>query len=92
MKELFVKYGFNIVYDTDLGRPLANGFYFTISYPGYSGWELVEELLPYGISAITLDITGSERKEGLRACVSQVRMEQIPVLEERLKIFYENHK
>jgi aspartate/methionine/tyrosine aminotransferase len=92
MKELFVKYGFNIVYDTDLGRPLANGFYFTISYPGYSGGELVEELLPYGISAITLDITGSERKEGLRACVSQVRMEQIPVLEERLKIFYENHK
>lgn len=92
MKELFVKYGFNIVYDTDLGRPLANGFYFTISYPGYTGGELVEELLPYGISAITLDITGSERKEGLRACVSQVRMEQIPVLEERLKIFYENHK
>lgn len=92
MKELFVKYGFNIVYDTDLGRPLANGFYFTISYPGYTGGELVEELLPYGISAITLDITGSERKEGLRACVSQVKMEQIPVLEERLKIFYENHK
>ncbi len=63
---------FKIVYDRDLDEPLADGFYFTISYPGMTGEYLIEELLHYGISAISLDITGSERNEGLRACVSLV--------------------
>ena len=72
IKDLYLSSGFNIVYDRDLDEPLADGFYFTISYPGMSGKELLEELLYYGISAITLDITGSDRHEGLRACVSQV--------------------
>lgn len=87
MKELFTANGFRIVYDKDLDEPLADGFYFTISYPGFSGGELLEKLLYYGISAITLDITGSERTEGLRACVSMVSREQFPDLEERLKVF-----
>ena len=46
-----------------------------------------KNLLYYGISAITLDITGSDRTEGLRACVSQVNPELFPLLEERLKLF-----
>jgi len=87
MKELFTSNGFRIVYDKDLDEPLADGFYFTISYPGFTGGELLERLLYYGISAITLDITGSERTEGLRACVSLVSREQFPDLEERLKAF-----
>jgi aspartate/methionine/tyrosine aminotransferase len=91
MKEIFQKYGFRIVYDKDIDQPLADGFYFTISYPGYTGPELVEELLFYGISAISLEITGSTRKEGLRACVSQVRRDQFRILEERLKIFRMNN-
>jgi len=91
MKMLFQKYGFRIVYDMDLDEPIADGFYFTLSYPGFEGTQLVEELLYYGISAISLEITGSSRKEGLRACVSQVRRDQFPVLEERLKRFSENH-
>jgi len=91
MKDLFQKYGFRIVYDMDLDEPIADGFYFTISYPGFDGFQLVEELLYYGISAISLEITGSMRKEGLRACVSQVRREQFPVLEERLKRFNADH-
>lgn len=37
MKKLFQKYGFSLVYDTDVDAPLADGFYFTISYPGFSG-------------------------------------------------------
>jgi hypothetical protein len=61
MKELFTRFGFQIVYDRDEDAPLADGFYFTISYPGFSGSALLEELLYYGISAIALDITGSER-------------------------------
>jgi aspartate/methionine/tyrosine aminotransferase len=91
MKALFQKYGFKIVYDMDLDEPIADGFYFTLSYPGFEGSQLVEELLYYGISAISLEITGSSRKEGLRACVSQVRRDQFPVLEERLRLFSENH-
>ncbi|MDR2848825.1 MAG: pyridoxal phosphate-dependent aminotransferase [Bacteroidales bacterium] len=91
MKELFTRYGFRIVYDKDEDKPLADGFYFTISYPGFSGSELIEELLYYGISAITLDITGSERSEGLRACVSQTQPTQFPDLEVRLKAFQNDH-
>ena len=91
MKTMFQKYGFRIVYDMDLDEPIADGFYFTLSYPGFEGSQLVEELLYYGISAISLEITGSSRIEGLRACVSQVRREQFDELEERLKCFSENH-
>lgn len=92
MKKLFIRYGFRIVYDRDLDVPVGDGFYFTISYPGYSGAALLDELIKYGISAITLDITGSTRTEGLRACVSQFRLEQLPVLEERLALFLRDHK
>lgn len=88
MKELFTRYGFNIIYDKDMDEPLADGFYFTIGYPGMKGGELIEKLLYYGISAITLSSTGSEHVDGLRACVSQVRMSQMPKLEERLKKFH----
>lgn len=91
MKEMFVKYGFKIVYDMDEGQPLADGFYFTISYPGLMSGELLKEFLYYGISAISLDITGSEHKEGLRACVSFVKREQFPVLDSRLRVFAANH-
>ena len=91
MKKLFTSYGFKIVYDMDIDKPVADGFYFTISYPGFSGVELINTLLYYGISAISLDITGSERTEGLRACVSLVSKEQFPELEYRLKIFHEDH-
>ncbi len=91
MKELFLKHGFRIVYDMDIDRPLADGFYFTISYPGFSGAELLKELLYFGISAITLENTGSERKEGLRACVSQVSMDRMPLLEKRLELFRKGH-
>lgn len=91
MKKLFTDSGFRIVYEKDMDEPIADGFYFTISYPGFSGVDLVEELLYFGISAISLDITGSERSEGLRACVSQVSREQFPDLEKRLKAFRTSH-
>jgi len=91
IKDLYLSSGFNLVYDRDLDEPLADGFYFTISYNGMSGKELLEELLYYGISAITLDITGSDRHEGLRVCVSQVSRDQFKVLEYRLKRFMDDH-
>jgi aspartate/methionine/tyrosine aminotransferase len=92
MKKLFTDNGFHIVYDQDEGVPIADGFYFTLAYPGFTGEQLLEELLYYGISAIALCITGSKRLEGIRACVSLVRREQFPALEYRLKKFHEQHK
>lgn len=91
MKKLFIDNGFKLVYDMDEDKPLADGFYFTISYPGFSGEDLIDELMFYGISAISLLITGSERIEGLRACVSQVQRTQFEDLENRLKKFHQDH-
>jgi len=91
MKKLFTNNGFKIVYDKDEDEPLADGFYFTISYLGLEGDELIEELIYYGISAISLKITGSERSEGIRACVSQTSKNQFDDLEFRLKKFNEHH-
>ncbi len=90
MKKLFTENGFYIVYDKDVDKPIADGFYFTLHYPGMSTNELLEKLLYYGISAISLKIAGSQR-EGLRACVSQVLPSQFPVLEQRLKQFHKDH-
>jgi aspartate/methionine/tyrosine aminotransferase len=92
MKSLFVNNGFFIAYDKDLEEPLADGFYFTIAYPGLTSSELLEELLYYGISAISLDITGSKRNDSLRACVSHVGREQFVDLELRLKSFRKDHQ
>jgi aspartate/methionine/tyrosine aminotransferase len=91
MKKMFLENGFSIVYDSDGDQPIADGFYFTVAYPGLSGEQLLEEFLYYGISAISLAITGSSRNEGLRACVSLVHENQFPDLEFRLKEFRKNH-
>ncbi|MBS4061848.1 MAG: pyridoxal phosphate-dependent aminotransferase [Bacteroidetes bacterium] len=91
MKKLFIENGFRIVYDMDEDKPIADGFYFTYSYPGFTGVELLEEMLYYGISAISLDITGSERHEGIRACTSLIRRSQFGDLEARLKQFHDDH-
>ena len=86
MKKLFVENGFEIVYKTDMDQPIADGFYFTLAYPGMTGNQLVENLLYYGISAIALDNTGSD-EEGIRACVSFVQPAQFDQLENRLQLF-----
>lgn len=91
MKKLFLENGFNITYDKDEDQPVADGFYFTVSYKDMPAGELLHELLYYGISAITLLGTGS-KKEGLRACVAPVLVEQFGDLEERLIKFNEGHK
>lgn len=87
LKKIFTTYGFKIVYDHDLDEPIADGFYFTIAYPGMTGGELMEELMYYGVSAISLSTTGS-RQEGLRICTSFIKPHQYDLLEERLKLFH----
>ncbi|MDD2436084.1 MAG: pyridoxal phosphate-dependent aminotransferase [Massilibacteroides sp.] len=90
LKEIFLRHGFRIVYDLDLDMPIADGFYFTIAYPGMDGGELMKELIYYGISAISLSTTGS-RQEGLRACTSFIKENQYQLLDERLLLFHSNH-
>lgn len=92
MKRLFTQNGFTLVYDMDEDQPLADGFYFTVAYPGFSGVQLVEELLYYGVSAISLATTGSSRTEGIRACVSLTGRDRFAALEERLRRFDTDHK
>lgn len=91
LKEIFLRHGFRIVYDHDLDRPLADGFYFTIGYPGMSSGELAHELMYYGVSAICLITTGSHQ-EGLRVCTSFIGDHQYEQLEQRMAIFAANHQ
>jgi len=86
MKKMFLDTGFKIVYDKDQDEPIADGFYFTLSYPGLTGGELLKYLLYFGISAIGLYITGSEM-DGIRACVSQTGKERFGDLKYRLEEF-----
>lgn len=90
LKEIFLRHGFYLVYDNDLGEPIADGFYFTIGYPGMSSGVLSQELMYYGVSAISLANTGSHQ-QGLRACTSFIQAHQYDLLEERMALFAENH-
>lgn len=91
MKLIFHDNGFHLVYDSDMGEPLSDGFYFTVAYPGMTGSELAHNLLYFGVSAIALSGTGSER-EGIRVCVSNVFRDQFFDLRARLILFEKNFK
>lgn len=92
VKNLFKENGFHIVYNMDGDEEIADGFFFTIGYPGFSGNELQQELMKYGISSISLQSTGSEQA-GIRACVSLISNdEDFHRLEKFLRKFNEDHK
>ena len=90
MKKIFTDNGFHIVYDTDVTQAVGDGFFFTIGYGDMDGGELLRELLYYGVSSISLSTTGSGQK-GVRACTSRMNDELYPVLEERMKLFNQDH-
>lgn len=90
LKDIFLRHGFYLVYDKDLDNPVADGFYFTIGYPGMNSGELAKELMYYGVSAISLVTTGSNQ-EGLRACTSFIQDHQYDQLEERMTLFEKNN-
>ena len=92
VKRIFTDNGFHIVYDMDGDSPIADGFFFTIGYPGMSGVELQQELIRYGVSSISLVSTGSEQP-GIRACVSMISdQDSFDRLERFLKKFNEDHR
>ena len=88
MKKVFLEHGFDLVYDEDMGQPIGDGFYFTVSRSGLTGEELLFEMLRHGMAGIPLSTTGSG-KEGIRICVSLIREDQMDELEKRLSLL--NH-
>lgn len=90
MKQIFCDNGFTITYPHDVTEPIGDGFFFSLSYPGLTGGQLVTELMHYGVSSINLDTTGS-LEPGVRACTSRMRPELYPVLEKRMRQFHADH-
>lgn len=90
-KKIFQDNGFHLVYDRDGDKPISDGFFFTVGYPGMTGGHLQKELLRYGVSTISLPSTGS-RKQGVRVCVSMLSTNDLyEMLGERLEAFHTDH-
>jgi len=90
IKNLFIEKGFYLTYADDCGEPIADGFYFTISRIGFSSEQLFLELTYYGIFVVPLNLCGSKR-DGVRICISFVNPDDIPELENSLKLFDLDH-
>ncbi len=90
MKAIFLRHGFRITYPKDVTEDIADGFFFSLSYPGMTGGELASELIHYGVSSINLDTTGS-LQPGVRACTSRMREDLYTVLDERMWQFHKDH-
>ncbi|MCQ2974334.1 MAG: pyridoxal phosphate-dependent aminotransferase [Bacteroidales bacterium] len=88
LKKAFFENGFIAVYDKDGNEPVADGFYFTVTYPGMDCGKLVKSLLRFGISAVGLNICGSCH-DGIRVCVSQLSDNVFENAKQRIKAFNE---
>ena len=91
LKDILLANGFYLVYDNDLGAPLADGFYFTVQYPGMNDLQLTRELMYYGIAVFPLDTMGSN-EQGVRICTSFFSHEQEPLFKERIEAFRNNNR
>lgn len=90
MKEVLLSNGFYLVYDNDMGAPLADGFYFTVQYPGMNDLQLTRELMYYGIAVYPLDTMGSTQ-QGVRICTSFFSDNLRDIFKERIEAFKANH-
>ena len=91
MKEVLLANGFYLVYDNDMGEALADGFYFTVQYPGMSDLALTKQLMYYGIAVYPLDTMGSTQ-QGVRICTSFFKPEQEPIFKERIEGFHKANR
>ncbi|MDO4190500.1 MAG: pyridoxal phosphate-dependent aminotransferase [Bacteroidales bacterium] len=92
IKDIMLRNGFHIVYDIDTNnQKVSDGFFFTFGYRDWTGEQLLNKIIYYGISAITLSSTGALR-EGMRGCASAIREDQFDELEKRLARFNADFK
>ncbi len=84
MKKIFLDNGFQILYDKDGEEELADGFYFTVTYPGLDDEEIMRRFFRCGLGTISLSIMGSKGKPGVRISTSKVDKKQFSTLKERL--------
>ncbi|MCF0193013.1 MAG: aminotransferase class I/II-fold pyridoxal phosphate-dependent enzyme, partial [Prevotella sp.] len=91
MKDVLLSNGFYLVYDNDMGAPLADGFYFTVQYPGMTDLELTRRLMYYGIAVYPLDTMGS-LQQGVRICTSFFADNQKALFAERIAAFHAAEK
>ncbi|MDO4957727.1 MAG: pyridoxal phosphate-dependent aminotransferase [Prevotellaceae bacterium] len=91
MKDVLLANGFYLVYDNDMGAPLADGFYFTVQYPGMTDLELTKQLMYYGIAVYPLDTMGSTQ-QGVRVCTSFFQKEQEEMFKQRIEEFSKAHQ
>lgn len=91
MKDVLLANGFYLVYDNDMGAPLADGFYFTVQYPGMTDLQLTRMLMYYGIAVFPLDTMGSN-EQGVRICTSFFQKEQRDMFKQRIEAFHQNQK
>ena len=90
MKDVLLTNGFYLVYDNDMGAPLADGFYFTVQYPGMNDLQLTRLLMYYGIAVYPLDTMGSQQ-QGVRICTSFFSREQEPLFKQRIEQFHKDN-
>jgi hypothetical protein len=90
MKDVLLENGFYLVYDNDMGEPLADGFYFTVQYPKMTAVELTKELMFYGISVFPLNTMGS-MEQGVRICTSFFHESLQSAFKERIEKFAKEH-
>ena len=86
LKKVLLDNGFYLVYNNDMGEPLADGFYFTVQYPGMTDLQLTKSLMYYGIAVYPLDTMGSTQ-QGVRICTSFFQPAQEPLFRERIEAF-----
>lgn len=90
IKQIMERHHFHVVYDSDAnGQPVGDGFFFTFTYRDWTGEQLLNKLIYYGVSAISLTSTGA-RREGMRGCSASIRDDQFAALDERLALFDRN--
>ena len=90
LKRVLCDNGFHVVYDTDVDERVGDGFFFTFGYKQMSSEQLINKLIYYGVSAIPLSGTGSDR-HGLRACTSSIDESQYELLDRRLRRFAQDY-
>ena len=82
-KEIFLSAGFDLLYDEDLGEPIADGFYFTVRRGNMTGGQLLRHMLLFGLAGIPLRTAGTVR-EGVRICVSLIDESRFDELRSRV--------